>query len=156
MSNDKSLKSGLSSTAIKPLAAVIYAAAADQDDKMMQYVGSTLLNRLESGKKEFGANNGSIDEVIMHPGAYYEKNSKLYTDFMSGNLKDDASKKAALKAASIASALTRGTIERMPGHFWFNQDEITKLKKNPKAFNFNIVKNLGTVGKKGQFQMFGY
>lgn len=138
------------------MAAVIYAAAADQDQKMMQYVGSTLLNRLESGKKEFGAENGSIDQVIMHPGAYYEKNSKMYVDFMNGDFKDEASKKAALRAASVAAALNRGTLERMPGEFWFNQDEIAKLKKNPKAFNFKVVKDLGTVGKKGQFQMFGY
>lgn len=155
MSKDN-YKSGISSTALKPMAAVIYAAAADQDQKMMQYVGSTLLNRLESGKKEFGAENGSINEVIRHPNAYYEKNSKLYDEFMSGDFKDEASKAAALRAASVAAALNRGTLERMPGEFWFNQEEIAKLKKNPKAFNFKAVKDLGTVGKKGQFQMFGY
>lgn len=153
---NKDLTSGISATALKPMAAVIYAAAADQDEKMMQYVGSTLLNRLESGKKEFGAQNGSIMEVIKHPGAYYEKSSKLFEDFMTGNFKDESSKKAAMKAASVASALTRGTIERMPGEFWFNDEEISKLKKNPKVFNFKVVKELGTVGKKNQFKMFGY
>lgn len=153
---NKDYKSGISSTALKPLAAVIYAAAADQDEKMMQYVGSTILNRLESGKREFGAETGSITSVIKHPGAYYEKNSKLYEDFMTGNIKDEASKKAALRASSIASALTRGTVERMPGEFWFNDQEIAKLKKNPKVFNFKMVKELGTIGKKQQFKMFGY
>jgi hypothetical protein len=153
---NKSLKSGISTTGLKPLAAVIYAAGANQDDKFMQYVGSTVLNRLESGKKEFGAKNYSITEVINHPGAYYEKNSRLYNEFMSGQFKDDRSKKAALRAASVASALTRGTIDRMPGEFWFNDEEIDKLKQNPKVFNFNAVKELGKVGTKGQFTMYGY
>lgn len=153
---NKDYTSGISSTALKPLAAVIYAAAANQDDKMMQYVGSTLLNRLESGKPEFGASNGSINEVINHPGAYYEKNSNLYNEFMGGNFKDDMSKKAALRASSVASALTRGTLERMPGEFWFNDEEIAKLKKNKKVFDFSKVEELGVMGTKKQFKMYGY
>lgn len=149
-------KSGISSSALKPLAAVIYAAAANQDARMMQYVGSTVLNRLESGRKEFGAERGSINDVIRHKNAYYEKNSQLYDDFMTGNFKDEASKMAAKRAMFIASGLNRGTVERLPGHFWFNDDEEQRLRKTPKAFDFKQVKNLGKVGKQGQFTMYGY
>lgn len=152
---NKDYTSGISATGLKTMAAVIYAAAAGEDDKMKQYVGSTLLNRLESGKPEFGAQNGSINEVIYHPGAYYEKNSKLFDEFMSGNFKDERSKKEALKSASIASALTRGTIDKMPGEFWFNDQEIA-LNKRKKVFNYSLVEELGTVGKKNQFKMFRY
>lgn len=153
---NKDYTSGLSATAIKPMAAVIYAAAASEDDKMMQYVGSTLLNRLESGRPEFGAQNYNLSEVINHPGGYYEKNSNLYNQFLSGDFKDEKSKAAAMRAASIASALTRGTIDRMPGEFWFNDEEIAKLSKNKKVFDFNQVEELGKMGKKGQFKMYGY
>lgn len=153
---NKDYTSGFSATAIKQVAATIYAAAAGEDDKMMQYVGSTLFNRLESGKPEFGAQNGNISEVIYHPGAYYEKNSQLFEDFKNGNFKDEKSKAAAMRAASIASALTRGTIERMPGEFWFNDEEIAKLSRNKKVFDFSKVQELGKMGKKGQFKMYGY
>lgn len=147
--------SGISATALKPLAAVIYAAAASEDDKMMQYVGSTILNRLKSGKKEFGAENGSIIDVIKHPGAYYEKNSQMYQDFMTGNFKDDKSKAAAMRAASIASALQRGSLETMPGEFWWTDDEIAKGTKS-KAFDIKKLEKIGDIGKKGQFRMYGY
>lgn len=151
---DEEYVSGLSATALKPMAAVIYAAAADQDDNMMRYVGSTLLNRFESGRAEFGAENGSMMEVINK--GYYEKNSKLFEEFMSGNFRDEKSRKAAMRAASIASALARKSTERMPGEFWFNAEEEGRLRKNKKAFNFDLVEDLGPIGKKGQFKMYGY
>lgn len=153
---NKDYTSGISSTAQKQMAAVIYAAAAGEDEKMMQYVGSTLLNRLESGKPEFGAQNMNISEVIRHPGAYYEKNSKLFEEFMSGEFKDEKSKAAAMRAASMTSALNRGTVDRLPGEFWFNGEEEAKLRKNKKIFDFSKVEELGSMGKKGQFKMYGY
>jgi hypothetical protein len=154
---NKDLTSGISATALKPLAAVIYAAAANQDDKMMQYVGSTVLNRLESGKSEFGAQNGRITEVINNPNSpYYEKDDTLYKQFISGNFKDDKSKKAAMRAASIASALTRGTLDRMDGEFWFNAEEESRLRKNKRVFDFDKVEEIGTIGLDNQFKTYGY
>lgn len=148
-------KSGVSSTGLKPLAAVIYAAAAGEDEEMMKQVGSVVLNRLESGRADFGAQNGSIIEVINHKNGFYETNSKLYDAFMNGKFANELEKKKALMASSVASALTRGTIDRLPGQFWYNDPEISNLKRT-KGMDFNQVQEVGRTGKKKQFRVFSY
>lgn len=148
-------KSGISSTGLKPLAAVIYAAAAGENEDMMKQVGSVVLNRLESGRSDFGAQNGSITEVINHKNGFYETNSKLYDDFINGRFANDLEKKKALMASSIASALTRKTIDRLPGHFWFNDKEISNLKRT-KGMDFSQIKEVSVTGKKKQFKVFSY
>lgn len=147
-------KSGISSTGLKPLAAVIYAAAGE-DEEMMKQVGSIVLNRLESGRADFGAQNGSIIDVINHKNGFYETNSKLYDAFMNGKFTNELEKKKALMASSVASALTRGTIDRLPGQFWYNDPEISNLKRT-KGMDFNQVQEVGRTGKKKQFKVFSY
>ena len=150
MNNEKDYKSGISYNALKPLAAVIYSAGANQKDDFKKRVGSTILNRFESGKAEFGAENGSIMDVIQK--GYYEYNSPLYQEFMSGKFKDDKSKKEALKSTALAAALLRDTVSKDDGEFFFTADEVRSLKKN-KKFDFNKVI---PVGKSGEHTFYKY
>ena len=152
---NKDYTSGISATGLKPLAAVIYAAAAGEDEDMMKQVGSVVLNRLESGRSDFGAQNGSIIEVINHKNGFYEINKKSYDDFINGRFANELEKKKALMASSVASALTRGTIDRLPGQFWYNDPEISDLKRT-KGMDFNQVQEVGRTGKKKQFKVFSY
>ena len=59
---------------------------------------------------------------------------------MSGDFKDEASKNSVKLLCQLLQLLNRGTLERRAWRIWFNQEEIAKLKKNPKAFNFKAVK----------------
>lgn len=155
MPNDDKLKSGISVNSVKPMAAVIYAAAADQDTKMKHYVASTMVNRWKSGKKEFGADTGSMLDVINKEGQYYETKSKLYEDFMNNKFPNEDAKMNGMESMSIASAMMRGSLEPMPGEFWFSEDEKNKLIKK-KSFDFKKVKSLGKIGKDNKFEMFSY
>lgn len=126
------------------LANIIYGEAADQKPEVMKMVGSTVLNRADSGRaQEFGS---TIDE-IGRKGYYAVINqNEPYKQASMGKFKDDVAKEAYKQAYVIASGLYKGTIERQQGHFFFKPDEEKKLRKNPKAFNFKQVKGVGTVG----------
>lgn len=154
-SKNKDYTSGISATGLKPLAAVIYAAAASEDEDMMKQVGSVVLNRLESGRADFGAQNGSIIEVINHKNGFYETYSDLYDAFMNGKFTNELEKKKALMASSVASALTRGTINRLPGQFWQNDKEIANLKRTD-GMDYTQLQEVGRTGKKKQFRVFSY
>lgn len=154
-SKNKDYTSGISATGLKPLAAVIYAAAAGEDEDMMKQVGSVVLNRLESGRADFGAQNGSIIEVINHKNGFYETYSDLYDAFMNGKFTNELEKKKALMASSVASALTRGTINRLPGQFWQNDKEIANLKRTD-GMDYTQLQEVGRTGKKKQFRVFSY
>jgi spore germination cell wall hydrolase CwlJ-like protein len=134
------------------LAMAIYGEAANQKPDVMRKIGSTVLNRLASGKtKEFG---GSLDEVL-YKGYYAVKNnSPMYQEAMSGKFKDEVSETAYKQALAIASGLIKGTITPDKGEFYFTKSEINKLKKKgKKAFNFDAVKKFEEFG---DYQMFGY
>lgn len=145
----KDYKSGISSTGIMPLAAVMYAASANQKDAHAIRVGSTVLNRLKSGKPEFGADTGSITNVIQK--GYYEYNSPLWQEAMSGKFKDKVSEDRFKKIMALGSGLMRGTVETQPGEFFFTDSEIPKIKKQ--GFNMNLVEE---VGKSGDHRFFRY
>lgn len=129
-------------------AALVYAEAAGESDDFKKMVGSTVLNRLDSGRvKEFGSN---IDEIAVK--GYSSVNGNLYKQAMSGSFPDKVSEEAFKKSMAIFSGLAKGTIKRTDGEFFFTDKEIEKLK-NKKAFNFDLVSETGKV--KG-FRVFKY
>lgn len=136
---------------LSDLAAVIYGEAANQDQKVMKMVGSTVINRLKSGKAdEFGS---TIPEIIQN-GYYAAKNQNIpYKEALSQKFESPEGERKYKQAVSIASSLLRGTIEPDAGMFYFTPSEIKRLKKNPKAFNFKMVKS---VGSSGEYEVFDY
>lgn len=136
---------------VKNLADVIFGEAANQSPEVMTMVGSTVLNRASAGRaKEFGA---TLPEIIQK-GYYAASNPNVpYRQATTGQFPDEKSLNQYKQATSIASGLYRGTIEKMKGHFYFTNKEIKKLKKRPKRFNFNAVKE---VGRAGDYTTFSY
>lgn len=130
---------------------LIYGEAANQDAKVMKMVGSSAINRMNSGRtKEFG---GTLDEIA-RKGYYAVSNpNEPMKEAMSQKFRSPESENKYKQAMSIASGLLRGTIEPDKGMFYFKKDEIAKLKKTPKVFNFKMVKS---VGKSGDYEVFDY
>ena len=130
---------------------LIYGEAADQKPDVMKMVGSSAVNRMKSGRtEEFG---GTMDEIAQK-GYYAVKNpNKPMQEAMSGKFGSPEAENKYKQAMSIASGLLKGTIEPDKGMFYFKKDEIAKLKKTPKVFNFKMVKS---VGKSGDYEVFDY
>lgn len=119
------------------LANIIYGEAANQKPEVMEMVGSTVLNRLASGRStEFGSN---IDE-IGRKGYYAVINeNEPYKQAVTGKFKDEVAREAYKKAYAIASGLYKGTIPIKEGQFFF------KDKEKPKM-NWKLLKESGVVG----------
>jgi hypothetical protein len=133
------------------LANGIYGEMAGQSPELMKMAGSSVINRLNSGRqKEFGAD---IPEILHK--AYYAVNHPNipYKQALTQKFPDANSEKSYKQAMLIASGLLKGTIEPNKGLFYFTQDEIKKLSKKPKVFNFKKVKE---VGKSGKYTIYDY
>lgn len=134
------------------LTALIYGEAASESPDVKTMVGSSVVNRKNSGRvAEFG---DSINE-IGNKGYYaMSNNSPLFQQAMTQQFPDEKSEKAYKESLAIASGLLKGTIKPSKGMFYFTDDEIEKLKKKGKKyFDFDQVK---TVGKKGKYTVFEY
>ena len=119
-------------------------ASADFDTKVM--MGSSALNRLETGRlEEFG---GTLSEVTQK--GYYAviNKNEPYQQAVSGKFPDKIAEKAWKQSLAIASGLIKGTIERKKGQFFFTDKEEKKLRKaGKKKFDFDKVKSVGRTGK---------
>jgi len=136
---------------ITDLANTIYGEGASTDYNTMKMIGSSIINRVSSGRaKEFGS---SIPEVAQK-GYYAVSNPNVpYKQAIAGKFPDKASETAYKQALAVASGLIKGTIQPDKVHFYFTDKEINKLKKNPKRFDFKRVKPTGEVG---QYKLFSY
>lgn len=137
------------------LANLIYGEASNQNEEVMRMVGSTVLNRVDSGRDlEFGSN---VVEVIMSQNSPYFaalNNSPQFKQAVTGKFPDKISEKAYKKALQVANGLIRGTIPRHEGMFFFEGKEISAMKRRKKkVFDFKRVKDTGKVGK---FRTFSY
>jgi hypothetical protein len=126
------------------LANAIFGEAASEDYDTMLMVGSTVLNRLNANKpQEFGA---SLPEVLQK-GYYAVSNpNEPYKQALEQKFPDKNSENKYKQALLISSGLLKGTIKPKEGHFYFTAKEIKKLKRNPKKFNLNAVKEKDSVG----------
>jgi hypothetical protein len=133
------------------IAKAVHGEGAGASKEFRKMVASTILNRIESGRtKEFGS---SLPEVLQK-GYYAVSNPNTpYKEASSMKFKDKASENSFKETLQLVSGLIKGTIERDKGLFYFNQKELARLKKNPKAFDLSKVKNVGGVDN---FQVFDY
>jgi len=123
------------------LANMIYGEVANQDYNTMLKVGSTAINRLNSNRpREFGSNM----QEVLQKGYYAVSNpNEPYQEAISGKFKSKEGENKYKQALAIASGLKKGTITPTKGVFYFTPKEIQKLKKNKKAFNFDLVEQVG-------------
>ena len=128
---------------LKQLTDLIYGDGASTSPEIMAMIGSTVLNRLDSGRiEEFG---GNMQEVINHQNAYYaaQDNTDLYQQGVSGNFPDETSQKAYKQAMAVASGLMKGSIDRHKAMFYFKEKEEMRIRNagddGKKEFNFDVV-----------------
>lgn len=146
MMNGNDYKSGISATALRPLAGVMYVVGVNtKNSKIMKRVGSTVLNRLESLDPEFGAENGMITEVINK--GYGESQNPLYQKFLNNEFDDDKQKSIAKKSLIMASGLVRKTIPRDTEEFFFSED-LNEQGKKVKKEDVKFVKSNKNSGNK--------
>jgi len=135
----------------KPIADAVFGEGANQPIEVRKMIASTILNRINSGRtSEFG---GDIDTVL-RKGYYAVSNPNVpYKQAYSGKFPDKESELRYKETLQMVSGLLKGTIKPDEGLFYFTPKEIKKLQKNPKAFDFKKVKE---VGSSGGYKVFTY
>lgn len=135
---------------VQELANMIYGEAADQDESVMKMVGSTAINRMNSGRtQEFGE---TLPDIVRRGYYAVSKANTPYKEAASGKFASEEGEYKYKKALAIAGGLLRETIKPDEGMFYFKKDEIARMKK-AKSFNFKLVK---PVGKTGDYEVFSY
>lgn len=137
------------------LANLIYGEAAGEGEDFMKMVGSSVMQRANAGR-EWG---NSIQEVIGQKNGYYavQNQSPMYRQALEQKFPDEQSAKQYKKALQIAGGLVSGDIGYGNTQFYFTEKEIKNLKKNPKAFDFSKVQELGAIqGTKEKFKLYRY
>lgn len=125
------------------LAQMVYGENAGEDIATQKMTAQTAINRLRSGRtKEFGS---TIPEVLQKGYYAVSKNSPMYQQAKSGNFPDVSSR---AKFGEIKKLIESMVADQDYGNamFYFRPEEEDDLRKNPKKFNFNLVKPQGRVG----------
>lgn len=146
---------GISAVAMIPVAATVYGEAADQNYDTKVHIASTILNRLESGKKEFGADTGSITAVLEKGYNSAKNKSKKFSEAMSQKFTDPASEKSYKETLAIVSGILKGTIKRKEGQFILTEQDIKDVKKY-KLMDMTKLEEVPMEGKKGAFKFYKY
>ena len=134
----------LSNADLLALAQMGFGEGASADNDEVKMMTQTALNRLRSGRtKEFGR---TIPEIIQK--GYYaaSKQNEPYKQAISGNFPDLPSKTRFSEIQKLVQSVV-GDKDYGNAMFYFTPDEETKLRRNPKNFNFKAVKPQGRVGR---------
>lgn len=135
----------ISSTAMSPLAATLYAEAADRKYDTKVKIASSMINRLKSGKEEYGAHNGSVNEMLAK--GYYAYGNDMYKSALTNTFKNKQEEKAYKESLGIISGLLKGTVKSDETEFYYTPEEIKKMQaKGKKVFDFSQVEEIGTDG----------
>lgn len=127
------------------LANMIYGEEAKGNMEVMKMIGSTALNRLESGKvDEFG---GDLNEVLQKGYFAVSNQNDPYQWASSGKFPDKVSENNYKKALQVAGGLLSGRIERVPGLFYMTDKELKKKMKPDSDFDLSLVEEVGKSGK---------
>lgn len=125
------------------LSQMVYGENAGEDTATQKMTAQSAINRLRSGRiKEFGA---TIPEILQQGYYAVKDNTPLYQQAVSGNFPDISSK---AKFSEIQKLIESIVADQDYGkaQFYFRPEEEENLRKNPKKFNFDLVKPQGQVG----------
>jgi len=122
--------------------------------------GSSLLNRIKSGRGEFGIDGiapQSINEAVYSDKSpYYESQEKVEGKYNERyrnaftNKVATYNEKEYKRNLQIARGLLSGDIESVDGQFFFTDEEVEKLKRK-KKFDFNLTDKVSRTGKYNVF-----
>jgi hypothetical protein len=113
--------------------------------------GSMVLNRLDSGKGEFGIDGvspTSVHEVLYsNKSPFYEVNGKneRWNEAIAGKVAK-YNQESYKESLQVARGLLTGEIERKKGEFIFRPSEVEGLKKR-KSFDFSKTQQVESLGR---------
>ncbi len=125
-----------------PVLATAYGEGADQDFNSKVEILSTILNRAESGKPEFGADTGKISDVLQKGYYAYSKQSPKFLEALNQKFPDKASEDSFKEFLAAFSGLLKGKIKRTKSVFFLTPKEIERVKKN-KSMDMSLLEKTG-------------
>ena len=112
-----------------PVLATAYGEGANQSYEAKSQILSTILNRAESGKAEFGAESGKITDVLKHGYYAYSNQSEKFKEAMSQKFTDKASEDSYKQFMQILSGMLKGNVKRSDALFFLTPKEAEAQKK---------------------------
>ena len=125
-----------------PVLAAVYGEAASEDFGSKVEVASTIFNRAESGREEFGAHTGKISDVLQKGYYSVSKQSPKYLEAMNQKFPDKMSEDAFKETVAVVSGLLKGKIARTNAFFMLTPKEVGQIKKN-KSMNMDLLEKTG-------------
>jgi len=125
-----------------PLLATAYGEAADQDFDTKVEVLSTMLNRAESGRAEFGADTGKLTDVLQRGYYAYSKQSPKFQEALSQKFPDKPSEDSFKEVVAAFSGLMSGKVKRTQSLFFLTPKEFARAKKT-KSMNMDLLERTG-------------
>lgn len=113
-----------------PVLATAYGEGANQDYDGKREILSTILNRAESGKKEFGADTGRITDVLRKGYYAYSQQSPKYQEALDQKFPDKMSEDSYKEYVAILSGMLKGNVKRTESQFFLTPKEVNKVKKS--------------------------
>lgn len=138
--------------AYMPVLATVYGEAANQPVEVKDHVISSILNRAESGRAEFGANTGKMTDVLKHGYYSYSKQSPKFMEAMEQKFPDKASEDSFKEILARFSAIMRGKVKRTDALFFLKPAEAKRMRQTG-AMNMDLLE---PIDKQGDFTFYKY
>lgn len=135
-----------------PVLATAYGEVAGEPYEAKVHVISSILNRAESGKEEFGAHTGKITDVLQKGYYSFSKQSPKFKEAMDQKFPDKISEDSYKDFVAILSGILKGKIKRSSAEFFFTPKEVSQIKKS-KSMNMDMLEE---VDKQGAHTFFKY
>ena len=128
-----------------PVLATAYGEGADQPYEAKRHILSTILNRTESGKAEFGADTGRVTDVLQKGYYAYSQRSKKYQEAVDQKFPDKASEDSFKEYQAILSGILRGKLKKSDALFFLTPKEVERIKKT-KSMNMDLLEKVDQPG----------
>ena len=138
--------------AYMPVLATAYGEAFGMSREFKIHVLSSILNRAETGKEEFGAQNAQISEVLRKGYYAYSKQSPKYKEAINQKFPDKMSENDFKEFPALMSGILKGVIKRSDAMYFLTDKEAKnqswsknlKVIDRREGFNFYNNENVGT------------
>lgn len=139
--------------AYAPLLATVYGEAGGEPREDKIEVISSILNRAESGKAEFGAESGKLTDVLQSGYYAYSQKSPKYLEAVNQKFPDQPSEDSYKEIVALFSSMMKGNIKRSGSVFFLTPKEVEqqrkmyKESKGKKGMNMDLLEKT-YVGRK--------
>jgi len=133
-----------------PVLATVYGEVANGDREDKIHLISSIFNRAESGKAEFGADTGRITDVLNKGYYAYSTKSKKFMEAFNQKFPDKASKDSFNEIIYLTSGILNGSVPRYGTLFNLKADEIAQQKDMFKKSGGKRGMNMSLLEKTGE------